>query len=71
MEILNLPLPEMYCFFKFVFVCLCGPLCCVHHVHIIKKMAACVQNVGRARTTPKAVQTEPVKISLKDCLACR
>ncbi|KAI3456566.1 hypothetical protein Pfo_013229 [Paulownia fortunei] len=28
------------------------------------------ENVGNARTASKAVQTEPVKISLKDCLAC-
>ncbi|CAA0841809.1 ferredoxin hydrogenases [Striga hermonthica] len=28
------------------------------------------ENAGRARNTPKATQTEPVKISLKDCLAC-
>ncbi|PIM99884.1 Nuclear architecture related protein [Handroanthus impetiginosus] len=28
------------------------------------------ENVGKARTAPKEVQTEPVKISLKDCLAC-
>ncbi|KAL3845967.1 hypothetical protein ACJIZ3_003370 [Penstemon smallii] len=28
------------------------------------------ENVSRPRTAPKVVQTEPVKISLKDCLAC-
>ncbi|KAK6124766.1 hypothetical protein DH2020_041487 [Rehmannia glutinosa] len=28
------------------------------------------ENVGKARTAPKAAQNEPVKISLKDCLAC-
>ncbi|GER26880.1 leucine-rich repeat protein kinase family protein [Striga asiatica] len=28
------------------------------------------ENAGKARTTPEAAQTEPVKISLKDCLAC-
>ncbi|GFP80483.1 cytosolic fe-s cluster assembly factor narfl [Phtheirospermum japonicum] len=28
------------------------------------------ENAGKARTAPKAVQNEPVKISLKDCLAC-
>ncbi|KAK4386753.1 protein NAR1 [Sesamum angolense] len=28
------------------------------------------ENVGKAKTAPKALQTEPVKISLKDCLAC-
>ncbi|KAL6567554.1 Cytosolic Fe-S cluster assembly factor nar1 [Orobanche gracilis] len=28
------------------------------------------ENAGKARTAPKAMQTEPVKISLKDCLAC-
>lgn len=32
---------------------------------------ACEQNAGKSRTAPKAAQTEPVKISLKDCLACR
>lgn len=29
------------------------------------------QNVGKAGALSKPVQTEPVKISLKDCLACR
>ncbi|KAH6837701.1 ferredoxin hydrogenase [Perilla frutescens var. hirtella] len=33
-------------------------------------LAACEQNAGKSRTAPKTVQTEPVKISLKDCLAC-
>ncbi|KAL8461654.1 hypothetical protein ACS0TY_032944 [Phlomoides rotata] len=28
------------------------------------------ENAGKSRTAPKAAQTEPVKISLKDCLAC-
>ncbi|XP_073026438.1 protein NAR1-like [Primulina eburnea] len=28
------------------------------------------ESVGKARSAPKAVQTEPVTISLKDCLAC-
>ncbi|KAL0321072.1 UNVERIFIED_CONTAM: protein NAR1 [Sesamum radiatum] len=28
------------------------------------------ETVGKAKTAPKALQTEPVKISLKDCLAC-
>ncbi|KAK6149647.1 hypothetical protein DH2020_017172 [Rehmannia glutinosa] len=28
------------------------------------------ENVGKTRTAPKAAQNEPVKISLKDCLAC-
>ncbi|KZV51808.1 cytosolic Fe-S cluster assembly factor narfl-like [Dorcoceras hygrometricum] len=28
------------------------------------------EGVGKARIAPKAVQTDPVKISLKDCLAC-
>ncbi|XP_073309376.1 protein NAR1-like isoform X1 [Primulina huaijiensis] len=28
------------------------------------------EGVGKARGAPKAVQTDPVKISLKDCLAC-
>ncbi|KAK4434827.1 protein NAR1 [Sesamum alatum] len=28
------------------------------------------ENVGKAKTAPKALETEPVKISLKDCLAC-
>lgn len=28
------------------------------------------ENAGKSRTAPKMVQTEPVKISLKDCLAC-
>ncbi|KAL3627302.1 Cytosolic Fe-S cluster assembly factor nar1 [Castilleja foliolosa] len=28
------------------------------------------ENTGKTRTAPKAVQNEPVKISLKDCLAC-
>ncbi|XP_073125320.1 protein NAR1 [Henckelia pumila] len=28
------------------------------------------EGVGKPRSAPKAVQTDPVKISLKDCLAC-
>ncbi|KAL6546850.1 Cytosolic Fe-S cluster assembly factor nar1 [Orobanche minor] len=28
------------------------------------------ENAGKARTAPKPMHTEPVKISLKDCLAC-
>ncbi|KAG6416438.1 hypothetical protein SASPL_123868 [Salvia splendens] len=28
------------------------------------------ENAGKSRMAPKAAQTEPVKISLKDCLAC-
>ncbi|XP_022877886.1 protein NAR1 [Olea europaea var. sylvestris] len=28
------------------------------------------ENPGKVKTTPKEVQNEPVKISLKDCLAC-
>ncbi|KAG8365344.1 hypothetical protein BUALT_Bualt18G0094900 [Buddleja alternifolia] len=40
------------------------------HVLSSDNMAVREQNVGKARNAPKAVQTEPVKISLKDCLAC-
>lgn len=31
----------------------------------------CYQYSGKVSTSSKQLQTDPVKISLKDCLACR
>lgn len=57
------------CFNLFLFIAI--RFLPLYTIFVVILVAAHEQNAGKSRMAPKMAQTEPVKISLKDCLACR